>query len=59
MIEKIIEGKMSKISSDVSLLKQPFIKNDQKTIEVIAQELSAKTGENIVIKRFSRFVIGE
>lgn len=59
MIAKIIEGKMNKISSDVSLLKQPFVKNDQKTIEMILQELSAKTGENIKIKRFSRFVIGE
>ncbi len=59
MIDKIIEGKMSKISNDVSLLKQPFVKNDQITIEGILHELSAKTGENIIIKRFCRFVIGE
>lgn len=59
MIEKIVEGKMNKISSDVSLLKQPFVKNDQKTIEMILQELSAKTGENVKVKRFCRFVIGE
>lgn len=59
MIDKIVEGKMSKISNDVSLLKQPFVKNDGITIEGLLQELSAKTGENIVIKRFCRFVIGE
>lgn len=59
MIDKIIEGKMSKICNDVCLIKQPFIKNDKKTVEEVMQELSAKTGENIKIKRFSRFVIGE
>jgi len=58
MIEKIIEGKMSKIASDVSLLKQPFVKDDQKTIEDLLKELSAKTGENIRVKQFARFEIG-
>lgn len=58
MIEKIIEGKMAKIASDVSLLKQPFVKDEQKTIEDLLKELSAKTGENIRVKRFARFEIG-
>jgi elongation factor Ts len=58
MIEKIIEGKMSKIASDVSLLKQPFVKDDSKTVEDLVKEISAKTGENIRIKRFARFEIG-
>ncbi len=58
MIEKIIEGKMSKIAADVSLLKQPFVKDESKTIEDITKEISAKTGENIRIKRFARFEIG-
>ncbi|MCX5923535.1 MAG: translation elongation factor Ts [Candidatus Dependentiae bacterium] len=58
MIEKIIEGKMSKIASDVSLLKQQFVKDEAKTIEELLKELSAKTGENIKIKRFARFEIG-
>jgi len=58
MIEKIIEGKMSKIASDVSLLKQAFVKDEGKTIEELLKELSAKTGENIKIKRFARFEIG-
>jgi elongation factor Ts len=58
MIEKIIEGKMSKIAADVSLLKQPFVKDDTKIIEDLLKEVSAKTGENIKIKRFARFEIG-
>ncbi|MBP9765086.1 translation elongation factor Ts [Candidatus Babeliales bacterium] len=58
MIEKIIEGKMAKIASDVSLLKQCFVKDDQKTIEDLLKEISAKTGENIRIKQFARFEIG-
>lgn len=58
MIEKILEGKLSKLASEVSLLKQPFVKNEQKTIEDILKELSAKTGENIRVKRFARFEIG-
>jgi elongation factor Ts len=58
MIDKIIEGKMAKIASEVSLLKQPFVKDEQKTIEDILKELSAKTGENIRVKRFCRFEIG-
>ncbi|MFA5999296.1 MAG: translation elongation factor Ts [Candidatus Babeliales bacterium] len=58
MIEKIIEGKMAKIASDVSLLKQPFVKDESKTIEELLKELSAKTGENIKVKQFARFEIG-
>lgn len=58
MIDKIIEGKMSKIASEVSLLKQPFVKDEKKTVEELLKELSAKTGENIKVKRFVRFEIG-
>lgn len=58
MIEKIIEGKMSKIASEVSLLKQAFVKDEQKTVEELLKELSAKTGENIRVRRFIRFEIG-
>lgn len=59
MIEKIVDGKMKKIYSEVCLLKQPFIKDDKKSVEEIIQELSAKTGENVKIKQFCRFEIGE
>jgi len=58
VLEKIIEGKINKLYSDICLLKQSFVKNDQFTVEQMLQELIAKTGENIRIKRFARFEIG-
>ena len=58
ILEKITEGKINKLFSEICLLNQSFIKNDQFTIEQVLQELIAKTGENIRIKRFARFEIG-
>jgi len=58
ILEQIIEGKVKKLYSDVCLLQQPFVKNDQLTIEDAVKELIAKTGENIKIRRFARFEIG-
>ena len=58
MIDQIIEGKITKLYSDICLLKQQFVKNDQKTVEDVLEELIAKTGENIKIKQFARFEIG-
>lgn len=56
---KMIEGKMEKYYSEVCLLEQRFIKNPDQTIEQLTKELIAKTGENIVIRRFVRFQVGE
>lgn len=58
VLNKIIEGKVNKMYSDICLLKQSFVKNDQFTVEQVLQDLIAKTGENIRIKRFARFDIG-
>jgi len=58
IIDQIVEGKVNKLYSEVCLLKQSFVKNDQMTVEQVVQELMAKTGENIKIKRFARFEIG-
>lgn len=58
MIDKIVEGKMKKIYSEVCLLQQSFVKDDSKTVEELLKELIAKTGENIRIKRFARFEVG-
>jgi elongation factor Ts len=58
MIDQIIEGKISKLYSDICLLKQAFVKDDQMTVEDVLQALIAKTGENIKIKQFARFEIG-
>jgi len=59
MIDSIVEGKVKKILDEACLLQQPFVKNDQITIRELLQELIAKTGENIKIKRFSRFEVGK
>ncbi len=60
--EKIAEGKLGKWLEEIVLLRQTHInvdKHDNKTIEQIRAAASAKTGENIVIKRFARFQIGQ
>jgi len=59
IVEKMLEGKMSKFYEEVCLLEQPFIKEQSVTIgQLIAQKI-AKLGENISVKRFARFKIGE
>jgi elongation factor Ts len=60
--EKIAEGKLRKWMEETVLLKQPHVNGDRfdgKTIEDLRGELSAKTGENVVIRRFTRFAVGE
>jgi len=58
IIDKIVEGKINKLYSDICLLKQPFVKNDQLTVEELVQEVMAKTGENVKVRRFARYEIG-
>ncbi|MCD6560312.1 MAG: translation elongation factor Ts [Deltaproteobacteria bacterium] len=59
VIEKIVEGKLKKFFSESCLLNQPFVKNPDITIQDLLNEIIAKTGENIVIRRFARFQLGE
>lgn len=59
IIEKIIEGKLGKFYSEVCLLHQNFFKNEELTIEKLIAERIHKTGENIVVKRFTRYQMGE
>jgi len=56
--EKIVEGKMKKFYSEACLLEQAFVKDPDKTVQDILNELIAKTGENIVIRRFTRYQLG-
>ncbi len=59
---KIAEGKLRKWMQETVLLKQPHVnadKFDGKTIEELRADLSAKTGENVVVRRFTRFAVGE
>ncbi len=59
MIEKIVTGKLDKFYSEVCLLEQPYIKDDKRTINDLVTEAAAKTGENIVVRRFARFRLGQ
>jgi len=58
IVEKIITGKLEKYISEVCLLEQKFVKNPDLSIQDLLNELIAKMGENISIKRFARFQIG-
>jgi elongation factor Ts len=57
--EKMVAGKMDKFFAEVSLMEQKFVKNPDLSIQDLLNELIAKMGENITIKRFSRFQVGE
>lgn len=59
MLDKIAEGKLSKYYSEVCLLSQAYIKDEDKTVGDLLKETIAKTGENIQVRRFSRFSLGE
>jgi elongation factor Ts len=56
--DKIIEGKLKKYYEDVCLVDQKFIKNTDITVGTLISNMIAKTGENIVIRRFARFQLG-
>ena len=59
MVDKIVDGQINKFYSESVLLEQKFVKDDKKSIEQIQQELVAKLGENIKIRRFTRYELGE
>ncbi|RKY42375.1 MAG: translation elongation factor Ts [Candidatus Makaraimicrobium thalassicum] len=59
VVEKVVEGKLEKYYSEACLLEQPFIKDPNLKIKDIITQLIAKLGENIVVKRFVRFEVGE
>lgn len=59
IVDKIAEGKMEKFYQEVCLMEQSFIKNPDITIKQLLEELVVKIGENIVIRRFVRFQLGE
>jgi elongation factor Ts len=57
--DKIIEGKLKKYNEEVCLVDQKFIKNTDVTVGTLVSDMIAKTGENIIIRRFARFQLGE
>jgi elongation factor Ts len=59
VIQKIVEGKLAKWYSTVVLVEQEFVKDPEKTIDDLRRELIGKIGENIEIRRFARFRVGD
>jgi elongation factor Ts len=59
MLEKIATGKLEKYYSEIVLLEQAFVKDDKKKISDVITEAVAKIGENIQVRRFTRYVLGE
>lgn len=59
VVEKIIEGRLEKFLEEICLLEQPFIKDANLKVQDLLSDIAGKIGENIVIRRFSRFQLGE
>lgn len=59
VVEKIVEGKVEKFFADICLLEQPFIKDPQRSVGQLVTDAVGKIGENIVVRRFSRFQLGD
>jgi elongation factor Ts len=58
-IDKIIEGKLAKFFEDACLLEQPFVKDSSLKVKDVLTSMIAKIGENIVVRRFVRYQVGE
>lgn len=59
VLEKIINGRLEKFYEEVCLLEQPFVRNPEIKVKDLIAEAISKLGENIVIRRFTRYVVGE
>jgi elongation factor Ts len=59
IIDRIIEGRLEKFYQESCIMEQPFIKDEDKTIEDLINDAIAKLGENIVLRRFERYQVGE
>lgn len=59
MLEKIIDGKLNRFYQEVCLLEQPYIKDEDRTIEQILTAKTAEIGEKITVRRFARYELGE
>ena len=57
--DKIVDGKMKKFYQERTLLQQPFVKNPDVTVQQLIAESAAKTGENIVVRRFVRYAVAD
>ena len=59
VVEKIVEGRLEKFKDEVVLLRQPYIRDEAMTVEKLLLQTIAVTGENLIIRRFQRWELGE
>ncbi len=59
ILEKIVDGKLEKFYAEVVLLEQPYIRDDKVKVGDLVQEAARKTGENVGVRRFTRFRLGQ
>ena len=59
VVDKIVDGKLEKFFADICLVEQPFIKEPQRSVGQVVTDAVARIGENIVVRRFARFQLGE
>ncbi len=59
VVDRIVEGRIKKFYEEACLMEQPFVKEDQVTIREFLERTIAKTGENIIVRRFTRYLLGE
>src|SRR5437867_5730894 len=59
IVEKIVDGKLEKFFSEFCLLEQVYIRDDQIKVSDMVKQAAAKTGENVVVRRFARFRLGQ
>jgi elongation factor Ts len=58
IVEKIVAGKIEKFFGDAVLLEQPFIRDPDRRVRDVVQDVAARLGENVVVRRFARFAVG-
>ncbi len=59
IVDKIVQGRLDKYFKEVCLLEQPFVKDQDKTVEQYITEKAAQIGENVTVRRFARYALGE
>jgi elongation factor Ts len=59
VIQRIVDGKLEAFYAETVLLDQPYIREDSKSVNDLVQEVAAKVGENVLVRRFARFRLGE
>jgi len=59
VVDRIVEGRLEKFCQEVCLLEQTFIRDEERTVDEIIKDVITRTGENVIVRRFARFELGE